>query len=116
MYDSCIRGFYVYRVNWTPFEEQMLSTARERDNPHDKYAVAVVLDSRTVGHISAEILKTVAFFLKHGGKATCKVNRKIQTFQNCWGLGGSMPNKIQCSVADYSEIKDFTLKWVLIPF
>ena len=71
MYNSCIREFHVYRDNWSPFEGQMLDTARERGNPYDKYAVAVVLDSRTVRHIPVKILKTVAFFLKHSGKATC---------------------------------------------
>ena len=53
--DSCIRGSHIYRDRWSPSEDQTLETAGERDNPYDKYAVAVVLNKVTVGHLPKEI-------------------------------------------------------------
>ena len=37
----CIRGYHVYQWIWYPTIGEFLGTARERDNTHDRYAVAV---------------------------------------------------------------------------
>ena len=68
-----IRGFHIFKDVWTPVEGEILDTSRERNNPYDKYAVAVKKEQITVGHVPREISKTVAFFMKHGGIVTCKV-------------------------------------------
>ena len=44
--DSCIRGFYVYYVSWTPCEEEVLHCACEFTNREDPYAVAVDILSK----------------------------------------------------------------------
>lgn len=62
-----------FREIWTPVKGENLETAREFNNPYDKYAVAVKRGQKTVGHIPREISKTVAFFIKHGGILTCSV-------------------------------------------
>ena len=71
--ECCVRGFHVYKDIWMPVKGEILDITRENDNPHDKYAVAVKQGQKTVGHIPREISKTVAFFLKHGGKVSCRV-------------------------------------------
>lgn len=40
----------------------------EENNPFDKFAVCVLKDEQTVGHIPRELSKIVHFFIKHGGK------------------------------------------------
>ena len=42
--ECCIRGYDVYHRIWHPTIGELLSTVRERDNPHDRYAVAVLED------------------------------------------------------------------------
>ena len=37
----CIRGYHVYQRIWYPTIGEILGTAREWDNTHDRYAVAV---------------------------------------------------------------------------
>ena len=37
----CIRGYHVYQQIWYPTIGEILGFARERDNTHDRYAVAV---------------------------------------------------------------------------
>ena len=37
----CIRGYHVYQRIWYPTIGEILGSARERDNTHDRYAVAV---------------------------------------------------------------------------
>ena len=58
--DSCSGGFHIYRDRWSPSEDQTLETAKERDNSYDKYAVAVVLNKVTVGHLPKEISRRSA--------------------------------------------------------
>jgi hypothetical protein len=52
-YDSCIRGFHVYKDVWNPVVGETLNAEREKklDNPADKYAVSVMKDGNIVGHV-----------------------------------------------------------------
>ena len=75
-YDSCIRGFYVYKDVWNPVVGETLNAEREKNNPADKYAVSVMKDGNIVGHVPRKISKTAAFFLKHGGTLRCTVTGK----------------------------------------
>ena len=38
----CIRGYHVYQWIWYPTIGEILGTAREWDNTHDRYTVAVL--------------------------------------------------------------------------
>ena len=40
--ECCIRGYHVYHRKWFPSVGEILNTTREGDNPHDRYAVAVL--------------------------------------------------------------------------
>lgn len=75
-FTSAIRGFHVYRYNWTPVVGERLRSAREYGNPHDKHAVAVTLKNITVGHVPMEISKVVWYFVRKGGRMTCTVTGK----------------------------------------
>ena len=39
-----VRGYHDYKRVWTPVLDEMLSTEIERGNPHDEYAVVLILD------------------------------------------------------------------------
>jgi hypothetical protein len=71
-YDSCIRGFHVYKDVWNPVVGETLNA----NNPGDKYAVSVMKDGSIVRHVPRKISKTAAFFLKHGGTLRCTVTGK----------------------------------------
>ena len=38
-----VRGYHVYKDVWDPYLGDGFTTKHERNNPHDKYAVAVLL-------------------------------------------------------------------------
>lgn len=42
-------------------------------NQHDRYAVAIIDDDQTVGHIPREISKICYFFVKNGGSISGEV-------------------------------------------
>jgi hypothetical protein len=50
-YDSCIRGFHVYKDVWNPVVGEIWNAEREKNNPADKYAVSVMKDGNIVGHV-----------------------------------------------------------------
>ena len=39
---AVVRGFHVYQAIWTPTVGEALATQRERGNPEDSFAVAVM--------------------------------------------------------------------------
>ena len=62
----CICGYYVYHRIWYPAIEEVLTTTREGDNPHDRYAVAVLEENMhcVVRHLTREITRECYFFVK----------------------------------------------------
>lgn len=71
--DSCIRGHHVFKNIWTPTMDEQLSCKREIGNDKDRYAVAVLRDSTTVGHVPRKISAACALFLQRGGSIHCVV-------------------------------------------
>ena len=53
--ESCIRGFHVYRVVWTPYIGEQLDCALDSGNSKDPFAVAVQKDGETIGHVPRTI-------------------------------------------------------------
>ena len=49
--DSCIRLFHIFGDSRSTSEDQKLEMARENEIPYDKYAVVIVLNKVTVGHL-----------------------------------------------------------------
>jgi len=41
-FDHCVRGFHVYKVTWTSFNDEELLCHKEDGNLNDSYAVAVM--------------------------------------------------------------------------
>jgi len=49
--ESMVRGYHIYGEQWEAAVEEELECPREHRNPRDTYAVAVVRDNITVGHL-----------------------------------------------------------------
>ena len=76
--ESCIRGFHIYKENWSPrLIGEQIKCVREVANPRDHYAVAVVkttsFSAETVGHIPRYISAVCSSFLRRGGEIHCTV-------------------------------------------
>ena len=55
---SWIRGFHVYKDWWTPTCGEILPLQPEPENAEDKNAVAVLKESRVIGHIPYHLANT----------------------------------------------------------
>ena len=73
-FQSCIRGFHVYKSIWTPFIGETLLCSRETSNLHDPFAVKVLKTDEIVGHFPKRISSVCSIFLRKGGSITCTVN------------------------------------------
>ena len=75
--ESCIRGFHIYKENWSPLIGEQIKCVREVANPQDRYAVAVIkttsFSAETVGHIPRCISAVCSSFLRRGGEIHCTV-------------------------------------------
>ena len=63
----CIRGYHIYQIQWNTGIGARLTTAPETRPgalAEDKYAIAVISNGKTVGHVP----KFTFFFLKNAGK------------------------------------------------
>ena len=72
-YDSVVRGHHIYKSTWTPFAGEVLSVNEEDGNEHDPYAVCVLKNEMTVGHVPREVSRIFYFFLRHGGTISCEI-------------------------------------------
>ena len=53
--NSCVRGYHVYKDNWTAGIGEVLSCVREHGNREDLYAVTVKKEGSIVGHMPQAI-------------------------------------------------------------
>ena len=75
MIESTVRGHHVYKASWSPYIGEELPVQCEVNNIHDDFAVAVLKNSNTVGHVPREISRVCWYFLhKSGSEMTCIVN------------------------------------------
>ena len=64
-FNTALRGYHVYRTSWKPFLKQQLTFKQEKDNNHDRFAVAgqTILPGTifpsTVGHIPIELSRYI---------------------------------------------------------
>ena len=73
--ESTVRGHYVYKAAWSPYIGEELPVQREVNNIHDDFAVAVLKNGNTVGHVPREISRVCWYFLhKSGSEMTCIVS------------------------------------------
>ena len=65
----------VYKAAWSPYIGEELPVQREVNNIHDDFAVAVLKNDNTVGHVPWKISRVCRYFLhKSGSEMTCIVN------------------------------------------
>ena len=67
----CIRGYRIYQTQRNAETGARLTTAPETRAGalvEDKYAIAVINNGKTVGHVPKSLTKEIFFFLKNGGK------------------------------------------------
>ena len=74
-WDSIICGHHVYKDIWTPFIGKLLCVEQETHNVQDRFAVAIVKDNITVGHVPCEVSHFVWHFIEHDGTVNCEVIR-----------------------------------------
>ena len=75
--DSMVRGYHIYQDVWTPVVGEHLQCVREEDNTEDntedRYAIAVMKDGVTVGHLPRRISTLSSLFIRRGGIIRCSV-------------------------------------------
>ena len=73
----CIRGYHIYNwAQWTAEIGSILTSEPEKSPGalvEDRYAIAIISNNQTVGHVPKFLSKLTFFFLKHGGTLTVKV-------------------------------------------
>ena len=73
-------GFHVYKELWNPKLNEKLETIHEKNNPHDRYAVAAIrktvsrLRPVIVGQLPREISRFTRFIILHGATVKVKVS------------------------------------------
>ena len=65
--ESCVRGYHVYKDIWEASIGEELPCKRENGNRADPFAVAVVKNRVTVGHIPRKISSVCSLFLRRNG-------------------------------------------------
>ena len=66
-------GYHVYFEIWKAVPGKTLPYWREPTNVSDRYAVAVLKDDGTVGHLPRKFLKMFSLFSRRGGSITCQM-------------------------------------------
>ena len=89
-FPSYVTGHHEYKDIWTPVSGEILGTAMEPENAHDKYAEKVLKENTIVRHISRDISKYCTTLLLCGGNIRCEVTGKRQ---NKRGNGLEVPCK-----------------------
>ena len=75
-----IRGCHIY--NWTQWTAEIGSVLKSEPEKRpgalveDKYAITIISNNQTVGHVPKFLLKLTFFFLKHGAALTVKVTEE----------------------------------------
>ena len=88
--------YHVYKELWEPLLNDELTTKHQRNNLHDKYAVAVLkADAEIVGHLPRELSKVCCLFFLHGGTITGVVKgRRRKIREPCGGM--EIPCELTC--------------------
>ena len=78
---SVVCGYHVYKGIWNAPQGQVLPCRSDRTNLHDPFAVSVVKDDQTVGHVPRRISAACSMFLRRNETITCRVigTRKYST-------------------------------------
>ena len=69
-----MRGYHVYKDIWGAAVGEELDCTQERGNLRDAYAIAVVRNGRTVGHLPRKLCRLCGLFIRRGGSISCSVS------------------------------------------
>ena len=70
---EAVRGYHIYRDIWTTVVNEVLGCQREPFNAANLFAVAVVKEDTTVGHVPRKISAICLLFLRKNSMILCKV-------------------------------------------
>ena len=59
-YESCIRGYHIYKDIWSSTVGEHLICERETLNSTDRYAVAVLKDNITIAHLPKVLSRIIS--------------------------------------------------------
>ena len=54
-----VKGYHVYMSKWEPYVEDTFYTKHEKNNPHNKYAIAVSPDDSKQRKITGHLLREI---------------------------------------------------------
>ena len=100
--ESMVRGYHIYGEQWEAAVGEELECRRERGNSRDTYAVAVVRDDITVGHLPRKISRVSALFIRRGGTIRCRVTGR-RRYSSDLPQGGL---EIPCKLTFEGEAKE----------
>ena len=75
--ESMVRGYHIYGEQWVAAVGEELECRRERGNPRDTYAVAVVRDDITVGHLPRKISRISALFIRRNNSLPSNGQKEV---------------------------------------
>ena len=113
---AMVRGYHTYKDIWEASVGEELACQRETDNPHDRFAVAVVNNACVVGHLPRKISSVSSIFIRRGGSILCRVT-------GCRRYSHDLPQgglEIRCTLifegnAKYTEKAKLFVKEALRP-
>jgi len=72
-FNSAVWGYHICKDVWKPAIGEKLHAEEKLDNAVDKFAVKVVKNNKTVGHLPCEYLRILWYFIAHGRKKCVEV-------------------------------------------
>lgn len=102
--EAMIRGYHVYNNIWTAVVDEELICRREQFNSADPFAVAVVKEGTTVGHIPRKILSLCSLVLRKNGTIVCTVTGSRRYSGDLPQGGLKVPCTLKCS-KDIDKVK-----------
>ena len=83
-FNSDVRGYHVCKEAWKPAIGEILHAEQELDNAVNKFAVKVVKNNETVGHLLCEYSQILSSLIARGGKNCKQLCREMGGFLVGW--------------------------------
>ena len=82
IFDSCIRGYHLYKDLWNATLGETLACIKEWGNRNNAFTVAVQSDSNIVGHVHRHISCICMLFIHTGGLLNCLITGSRRYFRD----------------------------------
>ena len=103
---SVVRRYHIYQDIWSAEIDSELPCLPESGNREDRYAVAVINDTRVVGHVLRKISFICHLFLRHSRMMVCKITGPRQYSADLYQGGLEVP----CQYQFYSDSEECLIK------